>query len=372
MRLAVVVDWITDSGGGEYVLSETLKAFPGATVFSVVDTMSGAEHARLGIPPARTTWLQRVPAALRNYRPFLPLMPLALRGLDLAGFDVVLAISHAVAKAPPVRPGQRLLCLTLSPMRYAWDLRAQYLAESGLDRGLRGMVAGAVLDRLRAWDLRTSARVDSYASISRHIAGRVRRNYARDSIVIYPPVDTEFFTPGGRADLLVGAQDAPYVTASRLVPYKRVDVIVRAFAALPERRLVVIGDGPDREKVRAAAGGAPNIAFAGHAPREAMREHMRSARAFVFAAEEDFGIAPLEAQACGVPVIAFGRGGVLETVVEPATGLFFETQEAEAVRRAIARFEAQEPSFSTAACRTNAERFSAARFRRELTDWVTT
>ncbi|HVZ48692.1 MAG TPA: glycosyltransferase, partial [Gemmatimonadaceae bacterium] len=289
--LAVVVDWITDSGGGETVLSETLKAFPGATVFSVVDTMGDAEHARLGIPRARTTWLQRLPAARRNYRPFLPLMPMALRGLDVSGFDTVLAISHAVAKAPPVRPGQRLLCLTLSPMRYAWDLREQYLAESGLDHGVRGAVVGAMLDRLRAWDLRTSARVDAYASISQHIAGRVRRNYGRESVVIFPPVDTDFFTPGAGPDAAraAGVPDAPYVTASRFVPYKRMDLIVRAFAGRPDRKLVVIGDGPDRDKVRAAAAGVSNVTFIGHAPREEMRRQLRGARAFVFAAEEDFG-----------------------------------------------------------------------------------
>lgn len=377
MRLAIVVDWITDSGGAEYLLSETLKTFPGTEVFSVVDTMSDAEHARLGIPRARTTWLQHVRAARRNHRPWLPLMPSALRRLDLRGFDTVLAISHAVAKAPPVRAGQKLLCLTLSPMRYAWDLRDEYLAESGLGRGLRGVAARAVLDRLRAWDLRTSARVDAYASISAHIAERVRRCYGRESVVIYPPVDTAFLAAGNSA--AVGARPAisapepgarPYVTASRFVPYKRVDLIVRAFAGLPARQLVVIGDGPDRAKVHAAAAGASNVRFAGHASREEMRAHLCGARAFVFAANEDFGIAPVEAQACGVPVIAYGCGGALETIIDGRTGLFFDAQSEEAIRDAVARFEASEGVYRPDVCRANAERFAAARFRHELAAWV--
>jgi glycosyltransferase involved in cell wall biosynthesis len=436
VKLAIVVDWLTDSGGGESVLSETLKTFPGASVHALIDIMSPAEHERLGIPAAHTTWLQRVPRIERTYRSWLPLMPRALRTLDVSHADVVLAISHAVAKAVPVRDGQRLLCLCLSPMRYAWDLRAQYLAESGLDRGPRGAVARLILDRMQEWDYRTAARVDAFASISRHIQARVQRSYGRDSTVIYPPVDVEYFSaepaargldrraaegppatrgsdlrapevppathgsdrrapeghpgargeasnrgggpPGKTADRGDGPKPGlPYVTASRFVPYKRMDLIVRAFAGDARRRLVVIGDGPDRDKVRAAAGGAPNITFLGHAGREVMRDHLRNARAFVFAAEEDFGIVPVEAQACGTPVIAYGKGGALETVVPlaasldgAATGLFFAEQTVEAIREALERFERAEDAFSPDACRANARRFEASRFRRELAAWV--
>ncbi|MCC7196347.1 MAG: glycosyltransferase [Gemmatimonadaceae bacterium] len=384
MKVAVVVDWLTDSGGAESVFSEALKALPGATLHALVDGMSAAEHERLGIPRARTTWMQRIPGIGRSYRSWLPLMPGALRSLDLSGADVVLAISHAVAKAAPVAPRQRLLCLCLSPMRYAWDLRGQYLTEAGLDRGVRGLVARALLDRMRGWDHRTAARVDSFASISRNIEDRVRRSYGRDSVVIYPPVDTEYFTPGDAGAATPGSEGY-YVTASRFVPYKRVDLIVRAFAGDPARRLVVIGDGPDRAKVRAAAGGAANVTFLGHADRAVLRTHLRAARAFVFAAEEDFGIAPVEAQACGTPVIAFGRGGALETVVPLAravdsvhesghrpTGIFFAGQDAVSIREAVERFESSEDSLSHEACRANAERFAASRFRRELAEWVAT
>ena len=414
MRLTIVHDWLVTAGGGENVLSEALKAFPGTSVSALIDKMSPEDHARLGIPQAQTTAMQGIPGIERSYRNWLPLMPAAMRTLDLRSANTVLSISHAVAKAPRVRADQKLLCLCLSPMRYAWDLRDQYLAESGNDRGVRGLLAGALLDHMREWDRATSARVDSYASISNFIADRVKRAYGRESVVIYPPVDTEFYTPAndnsevtahagrptadGARRAAEGAQQAAdsagyYVTASRFVPYKRVDLIVRAFAADGTRRLVVIGDGPDDAKVRAAAlvsgpagvaAAAANITFVGHSNRDELRALVRGARAFVFAAEEDFGIAPVEAQACGVPVIAYGKGGALETIVADGvasdtnaasaavgaapTGVFFSEQTVESIRDALVRFESA--PFSPTACRSNAERFSAARFRSALVQWV--
>jgi glycosyltransferase involved in cell wall biosynthesis len=366
---ALVHDWLVTAGGGESVLAEALTAFPGAPVHALIDHMTAADHARLGIPSAHTSWMQGIPGVARRYRSLLPLMPAAVRSLRIDGPGPVLAISHAVAKAAPVREDQALLCLCLSPMRYAWDLREQYLEESGLSRGVKGALARAVLERMRRWDERTAARVDAYASISRYIADRVRRAYGRESEVIYPPVDTDYYNYElgvGSSQLAVGGAGGVYVTASRFVPYKRVDLIVRAFAAMPDRKLVVIGDGPDDAKVRAA--GAPNVTFIGRASREVLRDWLRAARAFVFAAEEDFGIAPVEAQACGTPVIAFGRGGALETVVDGTTGLFFAVQAVESIREAVDRFERN--AFDPAACRANAERFSAPRFRAALVDWV--
>lgn len=373
MAVALVHDWLVTSGGGEQVLSEALKVFPGAPVHALIDHMSAEDHARLGIPRARTTWLQGVPGIRRSYRSWLPVMPVTLRSLNLDGADTILAISHAVAKSAPVRAHQKLLCLCLSPMRYAWDLREQYLHEAGLGSGLRGVAARWMLERMRRWDERTSRRVDAFASISRHIADRIRRAYGRDSEVIYPPVDTEFFTPGSRLQPRSPVERGYYLTASRFVPYKRVDLIVRAFAGT-SRRLVVVGGGPDVKKVNAAAAGAPNVTFFGHVGREHLRDLLRGARAFVFAAEEDFGIAPVEAQACGVPVIAYGVGGARETVVplgEPdASGLFFDGQTVESIRAAVDRFEANAGTLTVAACRASAERFSAERFREHLQRWV--
>lgn len=363
MTLAIVHDWLVTAGGGENVLSEALKAFPGTPVHTLIDKMSAEDHARLGISQAHTTALQRVPGIERSYRSWLPLMPAAMRTLDVRAADTVLSISHAVAKAPRVRDDQRLLCLCLSPMRYAWDLRDQYLSESGLDRGVKGAMARALLRYMREWDLSTSGRVNEYAAISKFIADRIRRAYGRESRVIYPPVDTEFFTPGG-------ARGDYYVTASRFVPYKHVELIVRAFGADGPRRLIVVGDGPDDAKVRAAGG--PNVTFAGRANREELRTLLRCAKAFVFAAEEDFGIAPVEAQACGLPVIAYGKGGALETIVGDGSaaqaGVFFAEQTVESIHDALRRFEST--PITVEACRANAERFAAARFRTELTAWV--
>ncbi len=378
MTVAFTHDWLVTAAGGENVLSEALKAFPGSPVHALLDKMSEADHQRLGIPRAHTSWLQGVPGIERSYRSWLAMMPTAMRSIDLGASNTIVAISHAVAKAPRVRPQQRLLCYCLSPMRYAWDLRDQYLNESGLNRGAKGMMARALLDYMQGWDRATSGRVDSYASISRYIADRVKRAYGRESEVIYPPVDTDFFTPGNdnsehTVDGSPLSVNSYYVTASRFVPYKRVDLIVRAFAA-SGRRLVVIGDGPDNAKVHAAAGGAQNVTFAGHADREKLREFLRGARAFVFAAEEDFGIAPVEAQACGTPVVAYGKGGALETVVPlgtaGATGLFFDEQTVESLNAAVAQFEIKSGAITVDACVGQAAKFSSARFRAEFTNWV--
>jgi len=369
VKVAFVHDWLVTGGGGEQVLAEALKEFPGAQVHSVIDHMAAADHERLGIPWAHTTWMQHIPGVAKRYRSLLPLMPTAMRSLDVGDADVVVAISHAVAKAVPVREGQKLLCLCLSPMRYAWDLRDQYLSEVGLDRGVKGVAARWMLERMRRWDLETSARVDSYAAISEYIGDRIARAYGRESTVLYPPVDTEYFGAPGSP-----TEGRYYVTASRFVPYKRVDLIVRAFAEDGARQLVVIGDGPDDAKVRAAAGAATTIRFIGRADRDTLRSWLRNAQAFVFAAEEDFGIAPVEAQACGVPVIAYGRGGARESIValdrQGPTGVLFDQQTIDSLRGAIGRFEAAGSAITAAACRANAARFRVERFRRELRAWV--
>jgi glycosyltransferase involved in cell wall biosynthesis len=262
-------------------------------------------------------------------------------------------------------PDQLHICFCHSPMRYAWDLQHQYLRETGLDRGVRGALARWVLHRLRIWDVRTSHGVDAFIAVSRYIARRIRKAYRRRSTVIYPPVDVDAFTPGDHKDDF-------YVTASRMVPYKRMDLIVQAFAGMPDRRLVVIGNGPESARIRSF--GARNIEFLGQQPFEVLRDRLRRARAFVFAAEEDFGIAPVEAQACGTPVIAYGRGGALETIRPlddmEATGLFFPEQTVESLRNAVWRFEQESGRIHATACRQNALRFSAERFREQLGTYV--
>ncbi len=359
-RVAIVHDWLETPGGAELVLDELLAIFPGADLFTMIDRRSPVNRAGpLKSVRITTSWLQRIPGIKRNYRSWLPLMPLALRSLDVSAYDIVISNSHAVAKGIRTGPRQLHLCYCLSPMRYAWDLKSQYLREAGLDRGVKGALASAMLERMRRWDLANTGGVKAFATLSQYIAERIERAYGRESVVIYPPVDTTFFTPDNtpREDL--------YVTASRFVPYKRVDMIASAFRLVADRRLVVIGDGPDVAKIRAAAG--PNVELVGRLSREQVRSYLRRARAFVFAAEEDFGIAPVEAQACGTPVIAFGRGGVTETVrgldSPTPTGVFYAEQTAESLAAAVERFEALSPAISAAQCRANALRFRAELFR---------
>jgi glycosyltransferase involved in cell wall biosynthesis len=366
MKIAIVHDWLVTYAGAERVLEQMLQCYPEAELYSLIEFLPSAERGFLGERRVHTSFLQRLPGIRKRYRSFLPLMPLAIEQFDLSGYDLVLSSSYSVAKGVLTGPDQLHVCYCYSPMRYAWDLQHQYLRETRLEHGLPGALARWMLHRMRLWDLRTANGVDSFIAISRFIARRIWKVYRRKSTVIYPPVDTEAFTPGTtREDF--------YVTASRMVPYKRIDLIVEAFAAMPQHRLVVIGDGPEAPRVRAR--GAPNIEFLGQQPFEILRDRLRRARAFVFAAEEDFGIAPLEAQACGTPVIAFGKGGAAETIRDLAdprpTGVLFEQQTAGAINDAITRFEESNHRISAAACRENAARFSADRFRTDLTAFMT-
>lgn len=365
MKVAIVHDWLVTYAGAERVLEQMLECYPSADLYSLIDFLPETERAFLGGRQVRTSFLQRLPGMRRRYRSFLPLMPLAIEQFDLAGYDLILSSSYAVAKGVLTGPDQLHLSYCYSPMRYAWDLQHQYLRETGLDRGFQGALARWMLHRMRLWDVRTSPGVDGFMAISRYIARRIWKAYRRKSTVIYPPVDVESFTPGGERDEF-------YVTASRMVPYKRIDLIVEAFATMPERRLVVIGDGPDARRIRSR--GASNIEFLGQQSFEVLRDRLRRARAFVFAAEEDFGIAPLEAQACGTPVIAYGRGGVLETIrplgqAQP-TGVFYPEQSVGALADAVRRLEREGGQIKAETCRENALRFAAPRFRQELRQYV--
>lgn len=365
MRIAIVHDWLVTYAGAERVLEQMLAVFPEADLYSLIDFVPPDQRAFLGGHPVRTSVVQHLPFARTRYRRYLPILPLAIKQFDLSGYELVLSSSHAVAKGVRTGPEQLHLCMCYSPMRYAWDLQNQYLREAGLDRGFRSVLARYLLYRLRIWDARTAGGVDDFIAISRFIARRIREAYRRDSTVIYPPVDVDYFVPGGQREEF-------YLTASRMVPYKRIDVIIDAFAGLPDRRLIVIGDGPEFSRLKAKAG--PNVELLGRQPSSVLRDYLQRARAFLFAAEEDFGIAPLEAQACGTPVIGYGRGGLLETVQglddSSPTAVFFTDQEPDAVRQAIARFEQDGGSITAEACRANAMRFAPGRFRKEFRDYV--
>lgn len=369
-RMAIVHEWLTTLGGSELVLKEMLAVYPHADLFTLVDVMAPGDRDALGLTgrEVRTTWMQRVPGIGRRYRQLLPLMPHAVRGYALDEYDVVISNSHAVSHRVRVPRGARHLVHCCSPMRYAWDLREQYLAESGLDRGVTGVMARAMLEWMRRGDARAARLPHAYAGISEYIRERIARCYGRDSTVIYPPVEVEYFTPGAGFGVR-GVVREFYLAASRLVPYKRMPLIAEAFTRLlPDRELVIIGDGPEMERVRAAAGS--NVRLMGAQSRDVLRDYLRRARAFVFAADEDFGILPVEAQACGTPVVALGVGGARETVLDGVTGVFFGEQTAEAIADAVRRFESAAEPLSAVRCRENAERFSVERFRREFRGWV--
>ena len=365
MRIAIVHDWLKVYAGAERVLEQMLMCFPEADLYSLIDFVPAERRGFLQGKNARTSFIQRMPLARSRYRLYLPLMPLAVEQFDLSAYDLVISSSHAVAKGVLTGPDQLHICMCYSPMRYAWDLQHQYLRETGFDRGLMGWLVKWQLHRLRLWDLRTANGVDGFIAISQFIRRRIRKTYRRDAAVIYPPVNIAKFSL--RAD-----KEDFYLAASRLVPYKKMDLIAEAFAAMPERRLVIIGDGPEMRKVRAKAG--PNVTVLGYRSDEVLRDYMQRAKAFVFAAEEDFGIVPLEAQACGTPVIAFARGGALETIRglddSQPTGVFFKEQSVAAIVAAVDFFEREAARILPTACRENALRFAPERFRGEFKAYV--
>lgn len=368
MRIALVHDWLDTWRGGESVLAELCRIFDAADLFALVDFLPEQDRAKLGGRRATTTFLQRLPYARRGFRHWLPLFPRAIETLDVSGYDLVISTSHAVAKGVRTHRRQLHVCYCFTPMRYAWDLRETYLQQTGLDHGARGWAARRILDRLRAWDRRTSERVDHFVAISRHIAERIRRCYDRDSTVIYPPVASHAAgAPPARRE-----ENHTYVTVSHLVPYKRIDLIASAFRSLPGRSLVIIGDGPERARISALAGS--NVRMLGRVSDAERDEWLGRAAAFVFAAEEDFGIAPLEAQAFGTPVIALARGGAIETIhgldsASPA-GVLYANQDAAAIAEAVRTFEANRGCIDATACVANARRFDAGRFRAEVRAFV--
>lgn len=364
MRVAIIHDWLVTYAGAERVLEQMIAIYPEADIFSIVDFLSDDQRVFLKNRPVTTSFIQKLPFAKKYYRQYLPLMPLAIEQFDLSNYDLVISSSHAVAKGVLVGPAQLHVCMCYTPIRYAWDLQHQYLRESGLQHGMKGWLARYLLHKIRLWDIRTAAGVDVFIAISQFIERRIRRVYRRNAVVIYPPVDVEAFT----CHL---TKDDFYLTASRMVPYKRIDLIVEAFSKMPAKRLIVIGEGPDFEKIRGIAG--PNVTLLGYQPYSVLKEHMQRAKAFVFAAEEDFGIAPIEAQACGTPVIALGKGGALETIRgysgEDRTGVFFKTQSVESLIEAVEIFDSG-GRIDPNRCRANAERFAVPVFRQRLAEVI--
>jgi glycosyltransferase involved in cell wall biosynthesis len=363
MKIAIVHEWLTTYAGSEKVLEAMLAEYPQADVFTLINFLP-EEHGKVILPRVvGTSLMQKIPMVRRFYRHLLWLMPFAIEQYDLSKYDLVVSNCHSVAKGVITGPDQLHICYCYTPMRYAWDLQNQYLAEAGLKSGLKGLAARMILNRMRIWDMRTAPGVDHFIACSGYIARRVRKIYRRDAEVIYPNVAVEDFAIGEEP------REDFYFTSSRMVPYKKMQLIVEAFAAMPDRRLVVIGEGPQFKHIKAVA--TANVTLLGYQPFKVLQSHLQRAKAFIFAAEEDFGIAPLEAQACGTPVLAFGKGGATETVVDGVTGLHFHEQSAEAIRDVVERFESLPPGyFDPAALRTHAEKFSTASFRAQFRAFV--
>jgi glycosyltransferase involved in cell wall biosynthesis len=356
-RVAVVHDWLETCGGSEQVLAEIIRLVPDARLFSLVDFRDQATDALLQGRLATTSPLQRVPGARRCFRWLLPFMPMAIEQLNLKDFDVVISSSHAVAKGVIVRPYARHICYCHSPLRYAWDQQFAYDGRGAFGRGLRRWMILWSLHGLRVWDVSSSLRVDRFVANSSFVAERIARYYRRESAVIHPPVHISAFP-------LHQHKGNDFVVVSRLVPYKRIDIVIEAFNRMPQRTLVVVGSGPEQARLMAISG--PNIRFTGFVSQSELVRSIGSARAFVFAAEEDFGIAMVEAMASGTPVIAYASGGSIDVVIDGVTGILVEQQTSTGFAAAIERFESIRGDFDPATISAHAQRFSAVHFHRRL------
>ena len=362
MKKALINDWYNQNGGAEKVIHSINTIWDDFDHFALVDFLNEEERAFiLNGEIATTSFIQKLPFAKRNYRKYLQLFPYAIEQFDLREYDLILSSSSSIAKGVLTNNNQLHICYCHSPMRYAWDLYHQYLKEAKLNRGLKSIYAKYVLYKIRIWDSVTVNRVDYFIANSKYIANRIKKIYNREATVIYPPVNTDFFE-------LEETKEDFYFTASRMVPYKKIQLIVEVFNELPNQKLIISGNGPDFNRIKKIA--KNNIQLVGHISANELKQYLQKAKAFVFAAEEDFGIVPVEAQACGTPVIAFGKGGVLETVIDGKTGLFFKEQNVQSLLDAIARFEIMQ--FDPKVIHQNALQFSKERFEKEIKEFVET
>jgi glycosyltransferase involved in cell wall biosynthesis len=361
MRTAIVHDWIIDIGGAEKCLETIASLYPSSDFYTLVFKKESLKLLGIDEKRIKSSFIQKLPKAEIMYRDYLPLFPLAIEQFDLSDYELIISSSHAVAKGILTNVDQVHISYINNTMLYAWDCYHHYLKESGLNKGLKGWTAKLLLHYIRNWDALSAHRVDFYISNSNYVAKKIKKMYGKDSKVIYPPVDVDNFECDPPKDNF-------YLTVSRIVPFKRVDLIVNAFSRMSDRKLIVIGDGSDFKKIKVNAG--TNIDFLGYQNSDVVKKYMQKAKAFVFASVEPFGIAPVEAQACGTPVIAYGKGGVLETVINGKTGTFFKDQTVEGLITAVNDFEEKQDIFDYYEIRKNAEHFSKERFRKEFKEFV--
>lgn len=362
MKVAIVQEWLVTVGGSDKVVKAILDVFPDADIYTLVAKKEVCDE--LGIPweKVHTSFIQKMPLGTKKHRAYLPLFPFAIEQFDLRGYDVVISSSHCVAKGILTKADQLHICYCHSPIRYCWDMYNEYLEESHLDKGFKSWLVRLMLHPIRQFDAIAGSRVDYYISNSDYVGQRIRKTYRRKATTIHPNIDISNFE-------LCNDKQEYYLASSRLVAYKKIDTIIEAFNKMPDKKLVVIGGGPNLEAYRKLA--KDNVTVMGYQPFDVLKEKMQHAKAFVFAADEDFGMIPIEAQSCGTPVIAYGHGGSLETVNGGKTGLFFKEQTPEVIVEAINKFEAMgSQPFAPADCRQWAEGFSEERFKREIKEFV--
>lgn len=361
MKTAIAHDWLPVYSGAEQVLTQMMAVVGPSDLFTLYEFLSEADRKQLGAARIITSYLDRLPFKKHIYRHTFPLCPTAMESFDLSDYDLVLSSSAAFAKGVIVHPHQRHVAYVHTPPRYAWDQTFEYMARSAFSKPPLGILLRNGLHRLRIWDTRTAHGPDVMVANSTVVRRRIEQIYGRDSIVVHPPVDVGRFP-------ICEEKDDYFVVASRLVPYKRIDLVVDAFKQMPDKRLVVVGDGPEMSNLRAVAG--PNVAFKGHVPRQELIETIRRARAFIFAAYEDFGIVMAEAQAAGTPVIAYHRGGA-EDIVTPLgkpkpTGVLFEHQNSTAIAEAVRHFIDRAAEIRPDDCHEKALGFSNEAFQHRL------
>lgn len=362
MKVAIVQEWLVTVGGSDKVVKAILDVFPDADIYTLVAKKEVCDE--LGIPweKVHTSFIQKMPLGTKKHRAYLPLFPFAIEQFDLRGYDVVISSSHCVAKGILTKADQLHICYCHSPIRYCWDMYNEYLEESHLDKGFKSWLVRLMLHPIRQFDAIAGSRVDYYISNSDYVGQRIRKTYRRKATTIHPNIDISNFE-------LCNDKKEYYLASSRLVAYKKIDTIIEAFNQMPDKKLVVIGGGPNLEAYRKLANA--NVTVMGYQPFDVLKDKMQHAKAFVFAADEDFGMIPIEAQSCGTPVIAYGHGGSLETVNGGKTGLFFYEQTPEAIVEAVNKFEAMgSQPFAPADCRQWAEGFSEERFKREIKEFV--
>jgi len=365
MKTAFICDWLTGMRGGERCLEAACELFPQADIFTLVH-YSGSVSKTIESHNIYTSYIQNLPGNSKTFRRYLPFFPHAVERFDLNGYDCVLSFSHCIAKGAKVSKHAPHICYCHTPVRYAWHKRDDYLQRMSKPKQF---IAGIILDHLKRWDLKTASRVTHFIANSINVKGRIKETYDRDSTVIYPPVDCDRFT------ISKGSEDY-YLVISALVPYKKIDLAIKAFNGF-SRKLLIVGNGPELSRLKDTA--SRNIIFIEKASDQEVGDYLQRCRALIFPGEEDFGIVPLEAQACGKAVIAFGKGGALETIKglgtkgnpsKDSTGCFFYEPNADSLRQAVLFFEKNIDRIGTENCRQNALRFDRSIFKKSLKNHI--